>query len=181
MPASAAATLGSAACCGRVLMRLRMSEAQARRRIEDVLRLAQAGHRITLTRHGRPIAELGPARPAQPEWNASASRASPQLSTEGGIAAAIASGNDEQIVEAMRQAVGGIEKPGCDLDPTWTVGVVSIARSAVAVLGSPADAARWLLQPAIGLNRHRPIDMIRGGGIAEVALFLRRLEYEVYT
>ena len=158
-------------------MLLRMSEAQARRRIEDVLRLAQAGHRITLTRHGRPIAELGPARSAEPEWNATASEAPPQLSTEGGIAAALSSGDDEQIVEAIRQAVQGIGKPRCDLDPTWKAGVIRIARSAVEVFGSPAESARWLLQPAIGLNRQRPTDMIGSGGIAEVALFLGRLEY----
>ena len=162
-------------------MRLRMSEAQARRRTEDVLRLAQAGHRITLTRHGRPIAELGPVWSLEPTRQTTASGASPLLAAEGLIAAALSSGDDEQVVEAMRQADQSIGKPGIDQEPTWEAGVVSIARSAVEVFGSPADAARWLLQPAMGLNGQRPIDMIGTGGIADVALFLGRLEYEVYA
>jgi putative toxin-antitoxin system antitoxin component (TIGR02293 family) len=75
----------------------------------------------------------------------------------------------------------GSGKPGNDQGPTRKAEVVSIARLAVEVFGSPTEAARWLVQPAMGLNRQRPIDMIGSGGIAEVALFLGRLEYEVYA
>ena len=81
----------------------------------------------------------------------------------------------------MRQAVPSIGLQACDQDEPWAAGVVSIARSAIEVFGSPTEAARWLLQPAIGLNRQRPIELIGAGDLAEVALFLGRLEYEVYT
>ena len=162
-------------------MRLRIPEVQAKRRFDRVLRLAQAGHRITLTRHGRPTAELGPVQCAGPVWAEASSGDQALPNTEGRITAAIATDDGEQIIEAMQQAAHSIGLRSCDRDELWEEGVVSIARSAVEVFGSPAEAARWLLQPAMGLNRQRPIEMIGAGDITEVTLFLGRLEYEVYT
>jgi putative toxin-antitoxin system antitoxin component (TIGR02293 family) len=53
---------------------------------------------------------------------------------------------------------------------------------AVAVFGAQADAEDWLLQPAMGLNRRRPIDLLASpSGVALLEDFLGRLEYGVYT
>ena len=58
----------------------------------------------------------------------------------------------------------------------------SILAKATEVLGSREAAERWLEQPAIGLGRKRPIDLLSTTAGAEmVEKFLGRLEYGVYS
>jgi putative toxin-antitoxin system antitoxin component (TIGR02293 family) len=57
-----------------------------------------------------------------------------------------------------------------------------ILARAIKVLGSQEQAERWLDQPATGLNRQRPVDLLRTQtGTELVEEFLERLEYGVYT
>ena len=50
------------------------------------------------------------------------------------------------------------------------------------VLGSQDEAEQWLKRPAIGLNRQRPVDLLRTpAGAKLVENYLGRLEYGVYT
>lgn len=162
-------------------MRLRITETQARRRMTSILRLAQAGHRITLTRRGRPIAELGPAESSRLLTPEAALAGSALATAEKSIASAMLANDDMQIVGAMRQAMQCLGLKGPAQCRAWEASLADTARLAVEAFGSPADAARWLLQPAMGLNRQRPIGMLGTGDITGVTLFLRRLEYEVYT
>jgi putative toxin-antitoxin system antitoxin component (TIGR02293 family) len=63
---------------------------------------------------------------------------------------------------------------------TWKF--AEILAKATAVLGSRAEAEQWLERPAIGLDRHRPIDLLATpAGIEIVENHLERLEYGVYT
>lgn len=63
---------------------------------------------------------------------------------------------------------------------TWKFAEI-LARATV-VLGSQEEAERWLEQPAIGLNRQRPIDLLATSVGAEmVEAYLTRIEYGVYT
>ncbi|MBI2740596.1 MAG: DUF2384 domain-containing protein [Rhodospirillales bacterium] len=57
-----------------------------------------------------------------------------------------------------------------------------ILTKATKVFGSQEEAERWLDQPATGLNRQRPIDLLKTQtGTELVEEFLERLEYGVYT
>lgn len=57
-----------------------------------------------------------------------------------------------------------------------------ILAKATRVLGSQAEAERWLDLPAIGLDQHRPIDLlVTPVGVGLVEDYLSRLEYGVYT
>jgi putative toxin-antitoxin system antitoxin component (TIGR02293 family) len=63
---------------------------------------------------------------------------------------------------------------------TWKF--AEILAKASAALGSREEAERWLERPAIGLDRHRPIDLLATpAGIEIVETHLERLEYGVYT
>ena len=53
---------------------------------------------------------------------------------------------------------------------------------ATKVFGSQTAAEEWMVRPAIGLNGHRPIDLLKTSeGTMLVEEFLGRLEYGVYT
>lgn len=57
-----------------------------------------------------------------------------------------------------------------------------ILAKATKVFGSQEEAERWLDQPATGLNRQRPVDLLKTQtGTELVEEFLERLEYGVYT
>ena len=57
-----------------------------------------------------------------------------------------------------------------------------ILAKATRVLGSQTEAERWLDRPAIGLDQHRPIDLlVTPAGVELVEDYLSRLEYGVYT
>ena len=63
---------------------------------------------------------------------------------------------------------------------TWKLAEV-IAKAA-SIFGSQEDAERWLEQPAIGLDQHKPIDLLATPtGVELVEDFLIRLEHGVYT
>jgi putative toxin-antitoxin system antitoxin component (TIGR02293 family) len=57
-----------------------------------------------------------------------------------------------------------------------------ILAKATAVLGSQQEAERWLEEPAIGLGRRRPIDLLAtAAGTKIVEDFLTRVEFGVYA
>lgn len=57
-----------------------------------------------------------------------------------------------------------------------------ILARAIDVLGSQEEAEKWLDRPAIGLDRHRPIDLLATpAGVELVEDHLTRLAYGVYT
>ncbi|WP_280282342.1 MULTISPECIES: antitoxin Xre/MbcA/ParS toxin-binding domain-containing protein [unclassified Pseudomonas] len=56
-----------------------------------------------------------------------------------------------------------------------------ILTRATQVLGSREKAERWMVTPALGLERRRPIDMLANAEDLEVLeTFLGRIEYGVY-
>jgi putative toxin-antitoxin system antitoxin component (TIGR02293 family) len=57
-----------------------------------------------------------------------------------------------------------------------------ILAKATDVLGSQEAAEEWLAKPAIGLDRHRPLDLLATpAGVQLVEDYLGRLRYGVYT
>ena len=53
---------------------------------------------------------------------------------------------------------------------------------ATVVLGSQVEAERWMIQPAMGLDNRRPIDLLATAAGSElVQEFLDRLDYGVYA
>jgi len=63
---------------------------------------------------------------------------------------------------------------------TWKF--AEILAEATQVFGSQQEAEAWMERPAIGLEQHRPIDLLTTpAGAALVEDFLRRLEFGVYT
>jgi putative toxin-antitoxin system antitoxin component (TIGR02293 family) len=63
---------------------------------------------------------------------------------------------------------------------TWNF--AKILAKATSVLGTQEEAERWIVQPAMGLDDHRPIDLLAtpaGAGLVED--FLERLDYGVYA
>lgn len=63
---------------------------------------------------------------------------------------------------------------------TWKL--AEILAKATEILGSKEVAEQWLEQPATGLNRRRPIDLLATpAGVELVEDFLVRLEYGVYA
>lgn len=58
---------------------------------------------------------------------------------------------------------------------------MATAAKAVEVFGSIEAAERWMDKPAMGLDGHRPIDLLQSAQGAEIVNdFLTRLEYCVY-
>lgn len=63
---------------------------------------------------------------------------------------------------------------------TWKF--AEILSKATDVFGSQAEAEQWLERPAIGLDQHRPIDLLgTPAGVELVEAHLERLEYGVYA
>lgn len=57
-----------------------------------------------------------------------------------------------------------------------------ILTSASEIFGSQAEAERFLQEPALGLNQHRPIDLLSTpAGVKLVENHLERMRYGVYT
>lgn len=57
-----------------------------------------------------------------------------------------------------------------------------ILTKATTVFGSQEEAEKWMIQPAMGLNRWRPIDLLATVvGSELVEQFLERIHYGVYT
>ncbi len=57
-----------------------------------------------------------------------------------------------------------------------------IIAKATDIMGTQEAAEAWILEPAIGLNNRRPIDLLASSAGAEaVEDYLTRLEYGVYT
>jgi len=68
-----------------------------------------------------------------------------------------------------------------DIDgSTWKF--ADILAKATALFGSQQEAEQWLERPAIGLNRHKPIDLLATPDGAElVETFLSQTEFGVYV
>ncbi len=63
---------------------------------------------------------------------------------------------------------------------TWQF--AEVLTKATEVLGSQEEAEEWLLKPAIGLDRQRPLDLLgTPAGAKLVEEYLGRLEYGVYA
>lgn len=63
---------------------------------------------------------------------------------------------------------------------TWNF--ARLLAKAAAVLGSQAEAEAWMLQPALGLEGRRPIDLLAtAAGSDLVREYLERLDYGVYA
>jgi putative toxin-antitoxin system antitoxin component (TIGR02293 family) len=63
---------------------------------------------------------------------------------------------------------------------TWKF--AEILTRATSIFGARADAEQWLVEPATGLDRRRPIDLLSTpAGVELVEDFLGRLEYGVYA
>lgn len=63
---------------------------------------------------------------------------------------------------------------------TWKF--AEILARATSLLGSQEAAEQWLGSPAIGLDQHRPLDLLATpAGLHLVEEFLQRLEYGVYA
>lgn len=63
---------------------------------------------------------------------------------------------------------------------TWNF--ARLLAKAAAVLGSQAEAETWMLQPALGLEGRRPIDLLAtAAGSDLVREYLERLDYGVYA
>jgi putative toxin-antitoxin system antitoxin component (TIGR02293 family) len=57
-----------------------------------------------------------------------------------------------------------------------------ILTKATSVFGTQEEAEKWMIEPAMGLNRWRPIDLLATAAGSElVEQFLERIDYGVYT
>lgn len=43
-----------------IIFEMEVSTAEAKNRLTELIRLVEHGERVTITRHGRPVAQLGP-------------------------------------------------------------------------------------------------------------------------
>jgi putative toxin-antitoxin system antitoxin component (TIGR02293 family) len=60
--------------------------------------------------------------------------------------------------------------------------VENVLATATRVFGSREQAERWLLEPAMGLDWCRPIDLLESAdGAVRVERFLGQIEYCVYV
>lgn len=60
--------------------------------------------------------------------------------------------------------------------------LVSVTNQAIGVFGSLEAAERWLSEPAIGLDRRRPIELLQSSeGTDMVKTLLGRIDYGVYS
>lgn len=58
----------------------------------------------------------------------------------------------------------------------------NLLAQASCVFGSQEEAERWLLTPAVGLDHHRPFDLMTTGlGAGVVARHLARIDYGIYA
>ena len=95
--------------------------------------------------------------------------------------------------ESLEKAVGmsvrtfqrrreGSTKPLSHEQSARTWKFAEVLTKATEVFGSQQEAERWMEQPAMALERRRPIDlMTTPAGVEIVEDFLQRLEYGVYT
>ena len=63
---------------------------------------------------------------------------------------------------------------------TWNF--ARVLTKATSVLGTQEEAEKWMIQPAMGLDNRRPIDLLAtAAGTMLVQEFLERLDYGVYA
>jgi len=82
----------------------------------------------------------------------------------------------------QRRKKRGATKPLSQEQSGRTWKFAEILTKATAVLGTQQEAEQWLERPAIGLDQHRPIDLLKtSAGAKIVEDFLDRLEFGVYA
>jgi putative toxin-antitoxin system antitoxin component (TIGR02293 family) len=81
---------------------------------------------------------------------------------------------------ARRRAAPKTRLPIDESERVWRF--AEVLGHATRVLGSQADAERWLDRPAIGLDQRKPIDLLRTHpGTRLVSEYLTRIEHGVYV
>ena len=81
---------------------------------------------------------------------------------------------------ARRKAAPKTVLPVDESERLWRF--AEILAHATRVFGSQSEAERWLAQPALGLDRRKPIDLLKTHpGARLVAQYLTRIEFGVYT
>jgi putative toxin-antitoxin system antitoxin component (TIGR02293 family) len=82
----------------------------------------------------------------------------------------------------QRRKKGGPTKPLSQEQSGRTWKFAEVLAKATAVFGSQQEAEQWLERPAVGLDQHRPIDLLATpAGAKIVEEFLERLEFGVYA
>ena len=80
--------------------------------------------------------------------------------------------------KTLRVAKGPLDSSASDR----ALRLAAVTDRAIEVLGSQNAAENWLSSSAIGLNRRRPIDLLRtSDGTELVKTLLTRMEHGVYT
>lgn len=96
------------------------------------------------------------------------------------LAAVLAAIGVSERTLARRKAAPRVRLPVDESERLWRF--AEILGHATRVFGSQAAAEDWLGRPAIALDRHTPIDLLRTHpGARLVADHLTRIEYGVYT
>lgn len=81
---------------------------------------------------------------------------------------------------ARRKAAPKTRLPVDESERLWRF--AEVLAHATRVLGSQAEAEQWLDRPAIGLDRRKPLDLLRTHpGTRLVSEYLTRIEHGVYT
>jgi putative toxin-antitoxin system antitoxin component (TIGR02293 family) len=81
---------------------------------------------------------------------------------------------------ARRKAAPKTRLPVDESERLWRF--AEVLAHATRVFGSQADAEQWLDRPAIGLDRRKPIDLLRTHpGTRLVSEYLTRIEHGVYV
>jgi hypothetical protein len=87
-----------------------------------------------------------------------------------------------RAVRTARVANAPVVAPATEPTPEHTARVKAVTTQATTVFGSATRAKQWISRPAVGLNGHRPIDLLQTTQGAELVRgFLTRLEYGVYS
>ncbi len=97
-------------------------------------------------------------------------------------AAAFASalGVSERTVQRIKKKDAGERLTADQSDRVWQF--AEVLAKAIGVFGTRDAAERWLNEPAIGLNRRRPIDLLGTTiGTEAVKTYLDRIDYGVYA
>jgi uncharacterized protein (DUF2384 family) len=86
--------------------------------------------------------------------------------------------HEQTALEQQARADGWLDEDGFWSGPA---DYAELRELAAYVLGSRGSADAWLMEPAMGLNGQRPMDLIEtADGCRELGVFLARLQRGVY-
>lgn len=87
-------------------------------------------------------------------------------------------GISERTLQRARAAAKPLDSNATDR----SLRLAAVTEQAIEVLGSQDAAERWLASPAMGLDRRRPIDLLRSSeGTVLVKTLLTRMDHGVYA